>query len=204
MREIPREEYKNEIIYKAHTFHKGHLKAGNTLRQIMKSKKWWWNNMREDVSRFIKKCETWQIRTKNPNKQNIIKYIESNEVKERFQVDLVQLSDYLHLERRYLWNWVDHLSKFACSRIIKSKTKEEVLSSIKEIFSIMGTPKILQSDNGGEFKNSLLEQYWSKVNVRQIFGSPYHPQSQGSVEAFNRTIQDFLISAKDALGKSLI
>ena len=57
-REIPREEYKNEIIYKAHTFHKGHLKAGNTLRQIMKSKKWWWNNMREDVSRFIKKCET--------------------------------------------------------------------------------------------------------------------------------------------------
>ena len=31
-REIPREEYKNEIIYKAHTFHKGHLKAGNTLR----------------------------------------------------------------------------------------------------------------------------------------------------------------------------
>ena len=53
-REIPREEYKNEIIYKAHTFHKGHLKAGNTLRQIMKSKKWWWNNMREDVSRFIK------------------------------------------------------------------------------------------------------------------------------------------------------
>ena len=111
------------------------------------------------------------------------------------------MSDYLHLERRYLWNWVDHLSKFACSRIIKSKTKEEVLSSIKEIFSIMGTPKILQSDNGGEFKNSLLEQYWSKVNVRQIFGSPYHPQSQGSVEAFNRTIHDFLISAKDALGK---
>ena len=101
---MPREEYKNEIIYKAHRFHKGHLKAGNTLRQIMKSKKWWWNNMREDVSRFIKKCETWQIRTKNPNKQNTIKYIESNEVKERFQVDLVQLSDYLHLERRYLWN----------------------------------------------------------------------------------------------------
>ena len=65
----------------------------------------------------------------------------------------------------------------------------------------MGAPKILQSDNWGEFKNSLLEQYWSKVNVRQIFGSPYHPQSQGSVEAFNRTIQDFLISAKDALGK---
>ena len=200
-REILKEEYKNEIIHKAHTFHKGRLKAGNTLKQIMKSKKWWWNNMGEDVSRFIKKWETWQIRTKNPNKEQAIKYIESDEVKERFKVDLVQLSDYLHQERRYLCNWVDHLSKFVCSRVIKSKTKEVVLAAIKEIFTVMGVPKILQSDNGGEFKNSLLEKYWSKVNVRQIFGSPYHPQSQGSVEAYNRTIQDFLISAKDALGK---
>ena len=75
------------------------------------------------------------------------------------------------------------------------------MAAIKEIFAVIGVPKILQSDNGGEFKNSLLEQYWSKVNVRQIFGSPYHPQSQGSVEAYNRTIQIFLTSAKDALGK---
>ena len=44
-REISKEEYKNEIIHKAHTFHKGHLKAGSTLKQIMKSKKWWWNNI---------------------------------------------------------------------------------------------------------------------------------------------------------------
>ena len=65
----------------------------------------------------------------------------------------------------------------------------------------MGVPKILQSDNGGEFKNSILDQYLSKINVRHIFGSPYHPQSQGSVEAYNRTIQDFLVSAKDAMGK---
>ena len=158
--------------------------------------------MGEDVSRFIKKWETWQILTKNQNKEQAIKYIESDEVKERFQVDLVQLSDYLHQERRYLCNWVDHLSKFACSRVIKNKTKEVVLAAIKEIFTVMGVPKILQSDNGWEFKNSLLEKYWSKVNVRHIFGSPYHPQSQGSVEAYNRTIQDFLISTKDALGKN--
>ena len=30
----------------------------------------------------------------------------------------------------------------------------------------MKVPKILQSDNGGEFKNSILDQYLSKINVR--------------------------------------
>ena len=140
-REIPKKEYKYEIINNAHTWHKGHLKAANTYKEIMKSRKWWWTNMEEDISRFVKKCETWQIRTKNPDKTIAIKYIESDEAKERFQVDLVQLSDYLHLERRYLCNCVDHLSKFLYSRVIKHKTKEVVLAAIKEIFTIMGFQK---------------------------------------------------------------
>ena len=37
-REIPKKEYKNEIIHKAHTFHKDHLKAGNTLNRLWKVK----------------------------------------------------------------------------------------------------------------------------------------------------------------------
>ena len=58
--------------------------------------------MRTDVEKFVKMCEVCQIRTKTPDKKSEVKYIESSEVKERFQVDLVQLSDYLSEERRYL------------------------------------------------------------------------------------------------------
>ena len=61
---------------------------------------------------------------------------------------------------------------------------------------------MLQSDNGTEFKNKLLGDYLQKKKIDHIFGSPYHPQSQGSVEVFNRIIQNFLTSAKDALKKN--
>ena len=44
-KEIPKEEYKYEKILNTHTWHKGHLKAANTYKEIMKSRKWWWNNM---------------------------------------------------------------------------------------------------------------------------------------------------------------
>ena len=57
---------------------------------------------------------------------------------------------------------VDHFSKFADSKIITNKTKETVLSAIKEIFSNMGFPKMLQSDNDTEFKNKLLGDYLQK------------------------------------------
>ena len=33
--------------------------------------------------------------------------------------------------------------------------------------------------------------------IDHIRGSPYHPQSQGAVEAFNKIIQNFLYLAKD-------
>ena len=55
----------------------------------------------------------------------------------------------------------------------------------------------MQSDNGKEFANQKVENYLSKNNIKFIHGRPHHPQSQGSVEAFNKYIQNALINAKD-------
>ena len=55
----------------------------------------------------------------------------------------------------------------------------------------------MQSDNERESVNQKDENYLSKNNIKFINGRPYHPQSQGSVETFNKYIQNALISAKD-------
>ena len=43
----------------------------------------------------------------------------------------------------------------------------------------------------------LLPIIYKANKIKFIHGWPYHPQSQGSVEAFNKYIQNALISAKD-------
>ena len=43
----------------------------------------------------------------------------------------------------------------------------------------------------------LLSIICKENKIKFIRGRPYHPQSQGSVEAFNKYIQNYLISAKD-------
>ena len=58
-------------------------------------------------------------------------------------------------------------------------------------------PLSLQTDNGTEFNNSVLKEFCKQKKIKQIFGTPYNPQHQGAVEAFNRTFQDFLTMAKD-------
>ena len=40
--------------------------------------------------------------------------------------------------------------------------------------------------------------YFITNNIKDIFGSPYHLQSQGCVEVYNKAIQHFLISVKDS------
>ena len=42
-----------------------------------------------------------------------------------------------------------------------------------------------------------MKTIYQKTTKKFIHGRPYHPQSQGSVEAFNKYIQNALISAKD-------
>ena len=56
---------------------------------------------------------------------------------------------------------------------------------------------ILQTNNGAELRNKIINQFCYERNVQQICGVPYIPQYQGAVEAINRTVQDFLALAKD-------
>ena len=95
--EIPREYKKNDIIFKAHTTGGSHLAVKRTLEEIMKLG-YRWEGIEKDVRKFFFKWEVWQGRTKNPQKQTYNHYIETTHPRERYQMDLVQWSD-------YLWDW---------------------------------------------------------------------------------------------------
>ena len=78
------------------------------------------------------------------------------------------------------------------------KVLDFVFLKIKQAFAQFMPPKILHTDNGAEFKNKLIKSYWEGKGIHFVNGAPGHPQSQGAIEAFNKTVQNFLILAKDA------
>jgi putative transposase len=49
---------------------------------------------------------------------------------------------------------------------------------------------MLLSDNGSGFTAGVLADYLKAHGIRHIFGKPYHPQTQGKVERFNRRIKE--------------
>ena len=67
-------------------------------------------------------------------------------------------------------------------------------NAIAQVF-IHGYPKLIQSDNGKEFTNKTLNAYLEGIDVKHLYGSPNHPQNQGAIEDFNKTVQKSLSGA---------
>ena len=55
-----------------------------------------------------------------------------------------------------------------------------------------GKCKILQVDNGTEFKNKELERYCHENNIKLVHSSPYHPQSNGVCEVVHKEIRKYI------------
>ena len=87
----------------------------------------------------------------------------------------------------------DHLTKFVFLRPLTSKRAEEVAYNLVDIFTIIGAPSILQSDNRREFVNKVIQNitsFWPELKI--VHGKPRHSQSQGSVECANQDIENML------------
>ncbi len=63
-----------------------------------------------------------------------------------------------------------------------------VAYKLQEIFGVIGYPKIMHSDNGKEFKAKVVHELLRKFNpnILSVFGQPWHPQDQGSVENMSK------------------
>ncbi|XP_076116505.1 uncharacterized protein LOC143083976 [Mytilus galloprovincialis] len=95
----------------------------------------------------------------------------------------------------YICNIVGCYSRFAFGGCIKHKTAKEVATVILRFIYIFGPPRILQTDNGKEINNEDLTEVMAEFKTRKINGRPYHPQSQGRVERFNRTVVAYFRTA---------
>ncbi|XP_057775272.1 uncharacterized protein LOC130994251 [Salvia miltiorrhiza] len=58
----------------------------------------------------------------------------------------------------------------------------------EEMGIIYGVPRVLISDNGAQFTSQKIEDFCSRMDIKQRFVSVAHPQANGQVELANRTI----------------
>ena len=72
---------------------------------------------------------------------------------------------------------------------LSSTDAEHVAEELVHIFSRVGIPEEILTDQGPNFMSQLLAEIYSFLRIRPIRTSPYHPQTDGLVERFNKTLK---------------
>eukprot|EP01119_Soliformovum_irregulare_P008001 TRINITY_DN2072_c0_g1_i11.p1 TRINITY_DN2072_c0_g1~~TRINITY_DN2072_c0_g1_i11.p1 ORF type:complete len:299 (-),score=58.39 TRINITY_DN2072_c0_g1_i11:14-910(-) len=91
---------------------------------------------------------------------------------------------------RYILVCIDHFSKYVWTFALDTKDKDIICKFLHDQFG-EDPFEIYHSDNGGEFKNEVMETYVEgKLKKKLVHGRARHPQSQGAVERVNRTLKD--------------
>ena len=83
----------------------------------------------------------------------------------------------------YLLVLTDICTKYIVIRALPNKQSDTVAKSLISIFGDYGFPRILQSDNGTEFRNSLMSSISRNLGIDRRYSTAYHPQGNGSAEA---------------------
>ena len=154
---------------------------------------------RDAVQMFTNLCLRCNLIVKPQKVKASLRPILSKHFLQRLQMDLVNMSEVKERGFSYFGHVVDHFTKFHIIFTLATKSAEEFAAAFQErVLAYFGPPVVLQSDNGGEFRNHILPpivKRWCRtgdtvlLETDIIHGRPRHPQSQGCVEQGNKVIK---------------
>lgn len=80
------------------------------------------------------------------------------------------------------------MTKWVDAEAIPQKTAENVLRVLSRFVANHGIPNVLITDQGREFCNQLNDRFCEQFQIDHRVASPYHPQTGGHTERYNRTL----------------
>jgi hypothetical protein len=92
----------------------------------------------------------------------------------------------------YILTMMDHYSKYAMAYATISQDTKTVIECLTKFFSELGIPEKLLSDNGRSFTSQQMINFCNFWGVKKINSSAYHPQSNGLIERYNKSIIQIL------------
>jgi len=154
--------------------------------------RYYWPQMYEDIRAYVKKCDPCQRRGKFKKNQNLHP-IPVGDPFYQIGIDFVGPLPLTSKGNRYIIVAMDYLTKWPEAKPVPNATAEQVANFLYEdIIGRHGCPLKILSDRGTHFKNQMIAQLMAKFQIGQKFSTPYHPQTNGMVERFNRTLCESL------------
>ena len=108
---------------------------------------------------------------------------------ERVAMDLLDMSVTTSRGNRYVLVMVDCFTRWTEAFPLPDKTAQSVADAFfNQVVCRFGMPSVIHSDQGREFENRIMQELCLLGGAHKTRTTPYHPESDGMVERFNRTL----------------
>ena len=93
---------------------------------------------------------------------------------------------------RYILTLVDYATRYPEAVPFKKITTEEVAEALLDIYSRVGIPEEVLTDQGTQFMSECMQEVSRLLSIKGLTSTPYHPFCNGLVERWNRTLKSML------------
>ncbi|KAI5743998.1 hypothetical protein M8J77_024652 [Diaphorina citri] len=175
----------------------GHLGINKTLDKLRE--RFYWLHMKQDVEDWIRRCSNC-AGSKGPRTRSrgeLQKYVVGAPF-ERIAIDVAGPFPETNNGNRYILVIMDYFSKWPEAFAIPNQEATTVADClINHWVSRFGVPLELHSDQGRNFESQVFQEVCSVLGIKKTRTTPLHPQSDGMVERFNRTLLEHLRKVVD-------
>ena len=187
-KEITDPEEKERLIMEHHD--RGHYGIKGVMESISKEG-FYWSNMLKDIGDYVRRCTTCH---KYVIREEGFHPLASINVKR--PMDQVAMDCWYMPPAKeghcYGLLIIDLCTRFIWLRAMKVLNAQTVARKLYGVFCMVGFPKVIQSDNGPEFRNGVIQELVKAVNSEHRFITPYHPQGNGVAEAGVKRVKEMI------------
>ena len=176
----------------------GHFGISKTLRRLRQG--FYWGQHRRDVEDYCRRCDSCTARKGPTDRSHAqLQQFPTGGPMERVGVDV--LGPFPRSERgnRYVLTVMDYFTKWPEAYSLPDQEAETIVDALVEgMFSRFGAPEVIHTDQGRNFESRVFATMCKKLGSHKTRTTPLHPQSDGLVERFNRTLaqQLAIVTAK--------
>jgi len=154
---------------------------------------YWWLTLYKDVEQWVKSCKTCQEQS-NPHGPTAARQhpIKTTQVLEKMGMDLIGPLPKSKQGHVYALVMQDYFIKWPEAIPLKDATAKSVAGALLSVILTWGPPAELLSDQGLEFVAELNLELSRQQRIKRQYSTAYHPQTNGQVERFNRTLKTMI------------
>ena len=168
----------------------GHLREAKIHGQL--ARQYWWPRMRADIQKWCRACLVCISRSVGRQTKPLLTPIPVSGPFDRVGVDVLKFPKSSQ-GNQYAVVFVDYLMKWPEVFAVPDQSALTIARLLVEhVIPRHGVPAEILSDRGKAFLSKLLHEVYTLMGMKKINTTSYHPQTDGLVEQFNRTLTDML------------